>query len=435
MVAYRDLVGGWTTNLISATDWCRPAWYGSCDLNAVNGRTEFSPYTIIESVAPGDVWINEVNIYDGYDSNNSNLARTNQFIEIAAPIFADLTGWRINYIGETRNGFSTNTIYTFQGYEPHVYQVTPVNAMAFPTIQSPMSSIGTAAGKWSSGVFESDTIDECLPFALQLVSPLGVPVHSVVLIGTNIWASISQYYADRYSPVNLWATLNQTQPCGGFILAGEDMGLGSLSVISNTGRLSSDWQPGCAMTPGAPNAGQAVKGAVSIASSTASIFYPDESTSETLKEKLTTVADYNAFGEWAWNVVVNGNGIWISDIKSNDMSWFSFALGADTVITNDITHDDVKIESFAPSSTDGKFEFSVSVKDVNIGGGSVAVETLKENLKKVLAVEGAATLSPGSFSSDNIDITFDAPVDGKARFTVTPPADADNSFFMRVKVR
>ena len=435
MVAYRDLVGGWTTNLISATDWCRPAWYGSCDLNAVNGRTEFSPYTIIESVAPGDVWINEVNIYDGYDSVYYNLARTNQFIEIAAPIFADLTGWRINYIGETRNGFSTNTIYTFQGYEPHVYQVTPVNAMAFPTIQSPMSSIGTAAGKWSSGVFESDTIDECLPFALQLVSPLGVPVHSVVLIGTNIWASISQYYADRYSPVNLWATLNQTQPCGGFILAGEDTGLGSLSVISNTGRLSSDWQPGCAMTPGAPNAGQAVKGAVSIASSTASIFYPDESTSETLKEKLTTVADYNAFGEWAWNVVVNGNGIWISDIKSNDMSWFSFALGADTVITNDITHDDVKIESFAPSSTDGKFEFSVSVKDVNIGGGSVAVETLKENLKKVLAVEGAATLSPGGFSSDNIDITFDAPVDGKARFTVSPPADAGNSFFMRVKVK
>ena len=36
---------------------------------------------------------------------------------------------------------------------------------------------------------------------------------------------------------------------------------------------------------------------------------------------------------------------------------------------------------------------------------------------------------------DQIDITFDAPVDGKARFTVTPPADADNSFFMRVKVR
>jgi len=63
------------------------------------------------------------------------------------------------------------------------------------------------------------------------------------------------------------------------------------------------------------------------------------------------------------------------------------------------------------------------------------VETLKENLKKVLGIEGAATLSPGDFSSDNIDITFDTPVDGKAKFTVTPPADAGDSFFMRIKVQ
>ena len=81
------------------------------------------------------------------------------------------------------------------------------------------------------------------------------------------------------------------------------------------------------------------------------------------------------------------------------------------------------------------FAFEVAIDNVNIGGGSVAVETLKENLKKVLAVEGAATLSPGGFSSDNIDITFDTPVDGKARFTVSPPADAGNSFFMRVKIK
>ena len=434
MVVYRDLFDGWTTNFISAADWCCPMWYGSCDLNAVNGRTGFSPYTIIESVAPGDVWINEVNIYDGLDSSYYNLARTNQFIEIAAPIFADLTGWRINYIGETRNGFSTNTIYIFQGYESSAYPVTSsVNAMVFPTIQSPMSSIGTAVGKWCWGIFESDTINEYSPFALQLVSPMGVPVHSVVLIGTNICSH--SYLADRYSPENLCATLNQAQSCDSFILAGEDAGLGSLSVVSNTGWQSSDWQSGCALTPGMPNAGQTVKSTVSVASSIASIFYPDESTSETLKEKLTTVEDYNAFGEWAWNVVVHGNGIWISDVKSNDRSWLSFALGADTVITNDVVRDDVKIESFAPASTDGKFEFTVSVKDVNIGGGSVAESVLKENLKKVLGIEGAKSLSSGAFSSDNIDIAFDTPVDGKAKFTVSPPADAGSSFFMRVKVK
>ena len=61
--------------------------------------------------------------------------------------------------------------------------------------------------------------------------------------------------------------------------------------------------------------------------------------------------------------------------------------------------------------------------------------TVGENLKKVLGVEGAATLSPGAFSSDNINIVFDAPANGKARFTVTPPADAGNAYFMRVKVK
>ena len=63
------------------------------------------------------------------------------------------------------------------------------------------------------------------------------------------------------------------------------------------------------------------------------------------------------------------------------------------------------------------------------------METLKENLKKVLGIEGSATLSPGGFSFDNIDITFDTPVDGKAKFTVTPPTDVGNSFFMRIKVK
>lgn len=87
------------------------------------------------------------------------------------------------------------------------------------------------------------------------------------------------------------------------------------------------------------------------------------------------------------------------------------------------------------SSHPASFAFEVAIDGVNIGGGMVAVEILKENLKKVLGVEGSTTLSPDAFSYDNIEITFDTPVDGKARFTVSPPADAGNSFFMRVKVK
>jgi len=148
---------------------------------------------------------------------------------------------------------------------------------------------------------------------------------------------------------------------------------------------------------------------------------------------VTNAVQYAAYRDWALSVT---NGTTTAQmIKESTRTWLSYALGADALIGKELTSDDVKIESFTPASTDGKFEFTVSVKDVNIGGGSVAVETLKENLKKVLGIEGSATLSPSGFSSDSIDITFDTPVAGKARFTVTPPADAGNSFFMRVKVK
>ena len=156
-----------------------------------------------------------------------------------------------------------------------------------------------------------------------------------------------------------------------------------------------------------------------------------------LVTNITNGTNYNAFCAWAQSVK-DASGcapIGAQTVKESANAWLSYAFAADALIDKELTSDDVKIESFTPASTDGKFEFTVSVKDVNIGGGSVAVETLKENLKKVLGIEGAATLSPSGFSSDNIDITFDTPLDGKARFTVSPPADAGNSFFMRVKVK
>ena len=148
---------------------------------------------------------------------------------------------------------------------------------------------------------------------------------------------------------------------------------------------------------------------------------------------VTNAAQYASYRVWALSVTNATTTVQM--IKESTRTWLSYALGTDTLIDREFTSDDVKIESFAPTSADGKFEFSVSLKDVNIGGGSVAVETLKENLKKVLGLEGAATLDLGAFSSDNIDISFEAPVDGKARFTAKPPAGVGNSFFMRVKVK
>ena len=159
-----------------------------------------------------------------------------------------------------------------------------------------------------------------------------------------------------------------------------------------------------------------------------------------LTANVTNTAQYAAYRDWALSVTNATTTVQM--IKESARTWLSYALGAEALLSKELTSDDVKIEAFSPTTTDGKFDFTVSVKDVNIGGGAVEEEALKENLKKVLGIEGAASLVPDAgktfdelFSSDNIDITIGAPVDGKARFTVSPPANAGNSFFLRVKVK
>ena len=82
-----------------------------------------------------------------------------------------------------------------------------------------------------------------------------------------------------------------------------------------------------------------------------------------------------------------------------------------------------------------QFSFEVAIDGVEIGSSdAIALTSMKENLKKVIGIEGATRLD-GEFSSANIELTFDAPVDGKARFTATPPPDAGTSFFIRAKVQ
>ena len=155
--------------------------------------------------------------------------------------------------------------------------------------------------------------------------------------------------------------------------------------------------------------------------------------------QVTNKVEYDAFRAW-----VNGNNLYQPNVVKSTRTWLSYALGADALIGKEITSNDVRIVAFEATNADSgamgsshptSFAFEVATDGVNIGGGMVAVETLKENLKKVLDVEGATTLSPDAFSSDNIEITFDTPVDGKARFIATPPANAGNTFFMRVKVK
>ncbi|MBQ6008428.1 MAG: hypothetical protein IJL17_07810 [Kiritimatiellae bacterium] len=147
---------------------------------------------------------------------------------------------------------------------------------------------------------------------------------------------------------------------------------------------------------------------------------------------------YRAYYDWARGIT-NATATSALDIKQSSHAWLSFALGADALIARVITSNDVHIVSFEPSAVAGRtpypFMFEVAIDGVNIGGGAVAAEMLKANLKKVFEVEGASTLEEGMFTTDNIEITFDAPANGRARFAATPPVNAGKVFFMRVKVK
>ena len=160
-----------------------------------------------------------------------------------------------------------------------------------------------------------------------------------------------------------------------------------------------------------------------------------------LVKNITNAAQYVAYRQWALTVK-DVDGISVAGtqtVKDSAYAWWSFALGTDKLLPGVLSSDAIRIESFGRAKETGKFEFVVSVADVGIGGGvtitDVNREAIIENLKNAIGVEGVAMLDGRSFSSDGIEVTFSVPIDGKARFVVTPPADMSNSFFMRVKMK
>jgi len=140
--------------------------------------------------------------------------------------------------------------------------------------------------------------------------------------------------------------------------------------------------------------------------------------------------NYNAFRSWAGTVKAKGGSAAGSQgVMNADNAWMSYALGQDTLLDVAPTDEDLSVETFEPAAESGKFDFTVSVKDIEIGS-----EAVKENLKKVFGLEGASTLDGAAFSSDKVDIEFGTPVDGKVKFTAGPKDASAGAFFMKVKM-
>ena len=538
------------------TDWTRPDWYDPVDKNKDHGA--FSAYTILDEISPRRVWLNEINMYQCGNLNDA----VHQFIEIAAPMGYDLTGWSVSAVQANNSGYSLNTLFTMGYNGVPSWKIGPnLGSYVFYAIQSPETkeadTYGALDGVWRWDAFGRYGMDIGSPCALRLCRPNGIIEHEIVFMctnahsgrfawmydGTNFLKNVKEnvqpgdanqwFYAGAddqgcasvdyslgvytgHGEENAWTNMMVQTPgeanrladgsqqfidpnylCPpsdavlfiyatvkwngsyGVSIGSEDTGITSAVIITPqnfdgtfTTNIAFHVEDGFEIDNVTTNGGivaeasgktgvwilnvnlfnsdlrkfDVLASARLVGGSTDSI--PAIATDATpnvvaaalygaadpdLTANITNATQYANYRTWALSVT--NSTITAQTVKESTSTWLSYALGAGALIGKEITSEDVKIESFTPSSTDGKFEFTVSVKDVNIGGGSVTEAVLKENLKKVLGIEGAKSLSSGAFSPDNIDITFDTPVDGKAKVTVSPPNDAGNSFFMRVKVK
>ena len=267
----------------AATTWVKPAWYEPVDYNAQYGKGRtVSAYTILETIAPGRAWINEVNLWDGRGAvDGSYPGDFDQYVEIAAPELQPLEGWRLDYIA---NDYKTNVLCRFSsgvtgdGYVPPAKDLATVpaarmnayrtNDYVFLSVQSPKSrDAGAWAGEpaavdgtWNNFDNRGGALNATRPIALRLVRPSQIVEQEIVLEGTN---NASGRYEWRDSATNWLAKLERTMPRGTskFYIAGNEYANRpdqSDGVVRGTGATSNDWTNLMVKTPGRVNEGQIV---------------------------------------------------------------------------------------------------------------------------------------------------------------------------------
>ena len=266
--------------------WTNPPWYAPIDYNesALYGRGEhFSPYTILDGVSPGRVWINEVNYNDGPKEQTGGVdCFTNQFIELAVPWGVDLAGWKLvltdrNIESITLAKLGQNGVPSSKksgnrsgDYDFLVLQ-SPATASA-GGIRDAVTGLPAADGTWtgdslSSDSFMAGSMHYKHPYQLELIRPSGIVEHQVVLMGTNIYhKSEIQYelYGKYYDGTNLLNTLDVVDPGVNRIYIGEERArkesdeavLSSLGVTGGAHGEEDGWTAEMKFTPGRVNENQ-----------------------------------------------------------------------------------------------------------------------------------------------------------------------------------
>ena len=293
---HQDLI---VQELKPLSEWENPKWYTGKDYNKQFASLGASAYTILDNIAPGDAWINEVNVFGAFDSDTGVDSGdfdysdyTNQYVEVAIPITADIEGWHLDFITMYGN---TNTVVNFtneitgDGFAKASKTKNPADDYVFLSIASPLSvgtldeASGQRDGVWQvrgfgtgdhtcytdspySGVY----LASLYPLAVQLVRASGVVEHQITLGGTNLFTAVESPIPElvqEHSIEQLAITCNANAAAAGltskWFAAGYDVNAdvdksvaNSLSVRTSCGAAAEDWTVDIEKTPGRKNTGQ-----------------------------------------------------------------------------------------------------------------------------------------------------------------------------------
>jgi hypothetical protein len=271
------------TNFMNVGEWKRPSWYRPLDLNRDRGsNVAFSAYTILDTVSPHWAWVNEVNLLGELDVISEQNTEYRQFVEVAAPAEADITGWSVKLLQAKRgrNGGSvvTNVLGRF-GVELPVKKrdlIGMASNMVFHVIGAPTArehglseADGTLDAMWegrwySGGIFDNrdGRVLSYEPVGIVLERASGILEHEITVIGTNIFegTDFDATYRDEYDPAKIARFFNERQRESEFFSVGSDDGgtNNTRGVFAERGGAADVWNRTMALTPGRINEGQTI---------------------------------------------------------------------------------------------------------------------------------------------------------------------------------
>ena len=262
------------TNFLSESrSWVTPEWYKGVDKNA--GKDSFSAYSILDSVAPGWAWINEVNIFGTESGSVDNTDSDYQYVEIAVPAEADIGGWSVKMVEATDDSHVvTNTVAVFGDVIPSTKPnlIGMASNMVYRVIANQKSASsgrlkyddGTLDGVWKIqnagwAMAKSGNLYHTYPIGVQLVRASGIVEHEILFVGKSLFTPGTPLYEEK-NPSNNVQILNRLMPGSRFIYIGnDDQGEGkSLSVMTSRGEDISNWTNLVQCTPGRINIGQQI---------------------------------------------------------------------------------------------------------------------------------------------------------------------------------